>query len=151
MSYTLTGLTPGVVYKIAFLAKNEEGDSDLSEYVMIGASSLPAPPANLYKITELSGKTTLTVAWDKVDDIELPVTGYLLQVADFGSVNFKTIYDGSNAPATRQFTKDGFATAARYTFRVLTVNYNGLSEPSEEFTFNSCLAPSGLPSPFRID
>lgn len=93
----------------------------------------------------------MTVEWDKVDDIELPVTGYILQVADFGSVNFKTIYDGSNAPATRQFTKDGFATAARYTFRALTVNFNGLSEPSEEFTFNACLAPSGMPSPFRID
>lgn len=78
MQFTLTGLTPGAVYKIANLAKNSQGSSLFSDYVMIGATLLPVAPANIYKVADLSNKTALTVNWDKSNDPSLPITGYLL-------------------------------------------------------------------------
>lgn len=96
MQFTVESLTPGVVYKIAVLAYNSEGSSDLSEYVMIAATELPVATAELYKDSELSDKTSLTVSWDKVTDPASPVTGYILQVADYGSIDFVTIFNGVN-------------------------------------------------------
>ena len=49
MQFTLETLTTGVMYKIALLVYNSEGQSQMSEYLIIGASALPVPPAQLYK------------------------------------------------------------------------------------------------------
>ena len=106
---------------------------------------MPQPTSNLYKDSDLSNKTALTVRWDKVEDASMPVIGYILQIAEFGSSQFSTIFNGTNRPATRQFTQAGLVTGAKYTFRVITLNFNGLSQPSSLTTFNVCLAPSGMP------
>jgi hypothetical protein len=37
------------------------------------------------------------------------------------------------------------------TYRVITVNFNGLSETSDEFTFNVCNVPSGMQAPVRVE
>lgn len=49
MQYQLTGLTSGLTYKIAILAYNSEGPSELSEYVVIAAGSLPTAPTTILK------------------------------------------------------------------------------------------------------
>jgi hypothetical protein len=51
MQFTLSGLTPGKVYKIANKAFNSIGSSAFSDYVMIGATLLPEPPAQIYKVS----------------------------------------------------------------------------------------------------
>ena len=104
MQFTLTGLTPGSIYKIANLAKNSLGSSVLSEYVMIGATQLPEAPMQIYKVSQLSSKNKLTVSWDKSSDPKLPIIGYLLKVAKYGSKDFQTIYNGENLPTQTQFT-----------------------------------------------
>jgi hypothetical protein len=109
---------------------------------LIGATELPPATATLYKESLLSNKTALTISWDKVVDTSMPITGYLLQVADYGSIDFETIFSGENRPSERQFTQAGFLTGAKYTFRVITLNYNGESEPSDSFTFNACTVPN---------
>jgi hypothetical protein len=81
----------------------------------------------------------------------LPITGYLLQVANYGSVDFNTIFNGQNQPATLWFEHSGLETGARYTYRVTTMNYNGESVPSSEFTYNACSEPLSIDKPFRID
>jgi len=127
MQFTLSGLTPGSIYKIANLAKNVIGNSVLSEYVMIGATTLPVAPAQIYKVAELSSKTALTVSWDKSADPSLPITGYLLKVTKFGSKDYQTIFDGANLPTQTQFTYNGVITGSMYTFIVIALNYNGQS------------------------
>lgn len=42
-------------------------------------------------------------------------------------------------------------TGNKYTFRVITVNFNGKSTPSTSFTYNACTVPSGMQAPVRID
>jgi hypothetical protein len=97
----------------------------MSDYVLIGATELPAATANIYKNSLLSNQTVLAVSWDQVTDTSMPITGYLLQVADYGSTDFETIFNGENRPSERQFSQSGFITGAKYTFRVITLNYNG--------------------------
>ena len=55
-------------------------------------------------------------------------------------------------PSVRQHTHgEGFITGAKYTFRVIAINYNGQSVPSDEYWFNACMAPDLMSQPFRID
>jgi hypothetical protein len=49
MTFTLESLEQGVIYKIASLAINDEGSSDLSDYILLASTELPPPPVNLYK------------------------------------------------------------------------------------------------------
>jgi hypothetical protein len=149
MQYQLTGLSSGLTYKIAILAYNSEGPSDLSEYVVIAAGSLPTAPTTILK--GLSTSSTISVTWDKVADADLPITGYLLEMADFGSYDFKAIYKGANHPATRSFAATNLTSGLKYSFRVSALNFNGISEPSDVFVFNACTAPPSMATPFRID
>ena len=97
LQYQLTGLTPGVTYKIASLAFNSEGSSPLSYYVSIAATSLP-DPTNLFKDSLKSTRNSIFIYWNRVADKEMPTTGYILQAAILGSQNFETIYDGIDLP-----------------------------------------------------
>jgi hypothetical protein len=151
MTFRLENLTPGVIYKIASLAVNDQGDSLTSDYILIGASALPEPPVALYKDSLQSNKTALSIYWDSSPETDMPLTGYILQVADYGSVDFQPIYSGSNRPGDLQHTHNGFITGAKYTFRVVTTNFNGESEPSAPFTFNACTRPMGMGQPTRND
>jgi hypothetical protein len=49
MTYTLSGLVPSTIYKIATVAVNNEGVSPQSDYVLIGATELPEPTALITK------------------------------------------------------------------------------------------------------
>jgi len=45
---------------------------------MIGATELPQPTSHIFKVSKLSNKTAITVGWEKVEDVAMPVTGYIL-------------------------------------------------------------------------
>jgi hypothetical protein len=94
MTHTLTDLVLGLVFKIAIVAINNEGVSDQSNYVLIGATEIPQPTSSLFKTS--GEKTSITIEWERVVETAMPITGYLLQVADFGSVDFQTIFNGNN-------------------------------------------------------
>ena len=71
-------MTPSAKYKIASLATNNEGSSELGEYVMIGATELPQAPSTVLKNEAKSDKTTIFLEWSEVADPDLPITGYIL-------------------------------------------------------------------------
>jgi hypothetical protein len=43
VQFTIMNLTPGSIYRVASIAVNAEGSSEQSDYVIIGAGSLPEP------------------------------------------------------------------------------------------------------------
>jgi hypothetical protein len=69
--HTLTGLTPGAVYRISVRSMNSEGYSEFSELLEVAASSLPPTPTSLRKVMSLSSKTSIYLEWDKVPDQEV--------------------------------------------------------------------------------
>ena len=84
--HTITGLTPGLFYKIAVVAVNGEGPSDMSTYVTIATSALPDPPSGIFKKAALSDQTSLYLFWTKVADQDIPTSGYVLEMADAFSI-----------------------------------------------------------------
>jgi hypothetical protein len=116
---------------------------------LVAASPLPEAPNLISKVTELSDRRKIALEWTASAQTESPITGYILQMAPFGSTNFTSIFEGKNKPALRTF-EHLVTTGERYTYRVLAVNFNGRSAPSNEFTFNACVAPVEIPPPFRI-
>lgn len=117
----------------------------------IGATSLPQATAQLYKDSVTSNMTAISISWDSVAETDLPIIGYRLEVAEFGSEDFTSIFDGQNMPATRSYIHSGLLPGSNYTYRVISMNFNGESAPSQSFTFNACTSPSGMRLPLRVD
>jgi hypothetical protein len=94
----VTGLTPGLKYRFVEQAENAAGKSVISYETIIVAAELPSKSSLIEKVTALSNKTSIHVKWSRVANTETETTGYLLKMAEFGSSDFKVIYDGYNRP-----------------------------------------------------
>lgn len=155
--HTLSGLTPGAIYRISVRAANAAGESEFSELLEKAASALPAAPADgsLTKSVTLSTKQSIYLQWAKVANQEVETSGYLLWMArnsnSEGSSEFVLTMNGTGNPEQNEHEVTGLQTGEAYRFKLQAINFNGLSEMSPEFTFNACLPPSGQPAPVRID
>jgi len=96
--HTVTGLTTGTIYRFGVVAVNDIGDSLMSYYGTFAAATLPAQPADIFKDSSASGLTYIKLYWDSVVSTELSTSGYYLYMAEYGSEDFKLIYDGTNRP-----------------------------------------------------
>ena len=54
----------------------------------MASSELPGKPAAIYKDRSVSDQTQLLVYWDKVADEEVPTSGYILEMAEDGSLDY---------------------------------------------------------------
>ena len=149
-TYTVTGLTPGVMYRFIVQAENSVGLSLQSYQTIAIAARLPSAPTMLYKNTLLSNKTAISVYWNKVADTETETSGYLLMMAEYGSQEFKTIYDGTSRPLKLDYTATGLTTGKQYIFKLIAMNFNGESPESPDFVFNACNTPSAMAAPNKV-
>lgn len=132
-------------------SSNAEGYSGFSEYLEKAATSLPAAPATVTKSTELSTESSIHLSWDKVSDEAVETTGYLLWMASnpVGSEEFVLVMNATSRPESNEFSVEGLQPGEIYKFKVQTLNFNGASQNSSVYAFNSCLPPSGLSAPWR--
>jgi len=114
LTYTVTSLTPGVMYRFSVQAQNDAGMSPVSYETIVVAAQLPQPPTTLQKITALSNKTSIAVQWTASPDTETETTGYILYMAQAGSQNFSVVYYGYNRPLTLLYTVTGLRTGVTY-------------------------------------
>lgn len=151
--HTISGLTPGATYRISVRSRNDEGYSELSEYLEKAASSLPDAPSVVSKNTGLSSETSIYIEWDKVADEEVETTGYLLWMASNsqGSEEYVLIMNATSRPESNEFLVENLIAGDIYQFKLQTLNFNGASANSSIYTYNSCLPPSGLVAPWRTD
>lgn len=137
------------------MAKNVADDSPWSEYLEKAASPLPDAPAadSMRKVTSLSSKTSIQLEWDKVADEAAKTSGYHLWMAlnTRGSEEYVLIMNGTSHPERTEFLVKGLQTGHAYRFKLQALNFNGISEMSQVFTFRACLPPSSLSAPFRVD
>lgn len=98
LTHTVTGLTPGLKYRFVSQAENAAGISPVSYETIIVAAALPGKTNLLEKVYSLSNKTSIHVRWNRVANTETETTGYILKMAEFGSLDYRVIYDGYNKP-----------------------------------------------------
>jgi hypothetical protein len=67
-TYTVNGLTPGVIYRFAVIALNGIGYSLYSYHTIVASAVLPSAPTILWKDSATSNKTSISVYWNKVAD-----------------------------------------------------------------------------------
>jgi len=75
-------------YRFIVRAKNSVGYSAYSYQTIIVAARLPDAPTLITKDIQKSNKTSITVQWTKVPDTETETSGYILMMAEFGSLQF---------------------------------------------------------------
>ena len=62
----------------------------------------------------------------------LVIDGYKLAMIKLGTGDSTIVYDGSENSERLFYNVTGLETGQRYTFSVVSVNFNGVSEPSDE-------------------
>ena len=53
-------------------------------------------------------------------------------------------------PQVLRYTEGSVSTGSRVSFRLYALNFNGMSEVSDTFTFNVCTEPKGMPAPYKV-
>ena len=77
--YTVTSLTPGIIYRFTYYALNEFGSSAASLIFTIAATELPDPPTDITIDWTRSNKTSLLVQWvEPAVEPDALITGYYL-------------------------------------------------------------------------
>ena len=114
----------------------------MSNYSTFAAANNPSKPSIILKDSSRSTKTSIMVTWPKVSDTEIPISGYILQMAPAGTNNYTVVYDGSIYSQTTSFLVKGLTTGNQYSFILYAVNFNSMSQPSDPVIFNACLVPS---------
>ena len=140
--YRITGLTNGVLYRVAVIARNSLGNSVSNPLTVTPAVAVPDTPVVSY----VRGDKSVTLSWAAPDDGGYPITGYRIQKrlvntggsAGIGGDNFGT--DGGNTypngdiqgvyvnvVTTTQltYTITNLTAGRQYTFRVFAINQLG--------------------------
>jgi hypothetical protein len=139
LSYTVTGLTNGVVYNFSVAAANIVGigdySSETSQVVPVPAATVPGTP-NITSVTR--GDTEVTVNWSAPSSNGSAITTYYIQPYAAGSL-FNII---STASTATSYTVPGLTNGTSYTFSVAAVNGVGTGSYSSQ---SSSVTPAGLP------
>lgn len=144
-------LSAGTIYRFRFSATNTIGEGELSNSVTIALADPAVQPAQAALDRARCTKTSLFLTWPAVTPTDsLPVDGYKLYMTALGSGATICVYDGSAHSERLHYNVTGLATGGRYSFSVVSVNANGVSEPSLELLTVVCLAPKGFPRPRRL-
>lgn len=121
-THTLTvaddALAAGTIYKLKYRAVNAYGDSEWSEELDAGVSSLPAKATQVRRILSESTETKITLEWDTVANTELPVIGYTLRINDgVGGDVFTETFTTKN-PNIRKYIVGNLTTSLTYGFTI---------------------------------
>ena len=133
------------------MAVNKVGASETSSIVSVPIAAYPAAPTGLARTT--STKTSITVAWNKSIDTELPaglITGYHLYMDNGLRGDFELVYNGEGVPTVRSFEASGLVTGLPYRFHVVAFNHVGQSPQGDIITIYACNDPTDLAAPEMV-
>ncbi|KAI5726324.1 hypothetical protein M8J76_000791 [Diaphorina citri] len=110
------------IYKIE--AKNDYG-IDMADIEVVVVSK-PGPPTGPIDYTTVTPES-VSMSWKPpVDDGGTPITGYIIEMAEYGLDNWKTV---PGFCPKEFFTVKGLTEGKKYVFRIRTENMYGASEP----------------------
>jgi len=134
-------LVNGTIYKFKYRAVNKYGNSDFSDELTVGLGSKPQKPNSVRKVSAESGLTYITLEWDLMQSQGLPITGYILLINDgLGGTDFRNVA-GVLFANVNKYTVTNLVTAYNYGFKLVALNFNGESDPSDAAYFRICSSP----------
>ena len=141
LSYTVSSLESGLVYRFTYHAHNEFGVSEGSHVLTLAASSLPLAPTDVTINWEGSSSTELLVEWK--NPLTLPaklITGYeILVVKKYSDYSFTVDVQENN---NLSYLLTGLEHGLLYQLQVYAVNFNGRSlQPSTLVEYYVCTKP----------
>lgn len=137
-------------YFFRYLARNEIGDSLLSDESVFALAAYPAKATAPFKLDLESSLDSISLEWLYVPDGDVNVIGYNLYMDTGNDGNFIKAFDGKGLPGLNTFTATGLLTGKSYRFKVAALNFNGEGEHSDEVLFYSCLPPKFIAPPQYI-
>lgn len=107
----------------------------------MGLGSKPQKPNSVRKVSAESGLTYITLEWDLMQSQELLITGYILLINDgLGGTDFRNVA-GVLFANVNKYTVTNLVTAYNYGFKLVALNFNGESDPSDAAYFRICSSP----------
>jgi titin len=153
LTYNVTGLTLGTMYRFYYTALNSKGESDPSGESRYTAGSPPSAPTDLQVSSTTS--SSITLVWTKDASSSLPITGFVVEINDGTSTpsgrvlsdsaitgTWVEVYDGRGKPDTTSVTISELEPGKLYRFRYISYDANGASDYSSISQFYSCTDPS---------
>lgn len=144
MEFTLdntieTSFISGTKYRFRLSATNSIGEGEMSNSATVALADAAPQPAAPTLVLEKSTKTSLYIEWLAVTPTDsLVIDGYKLFKIKLGTGESTTVYDGSENSERLFYNVTGLETGQRYTFSVVSINFNGVSEPSDELVAVVC-------------
>lgn len=157
-TYTTTissGIVDGGIYRFRWYAINQFGNSAVSNELRVSATPVLSAPLTMTKNEDLSTHTSISLSWTAPTAGTSPggdIIGYVLKVKECMSGEVWTAFDGValSLPDQTTFSVNGFTPSHEYKVTVTAYTINGAGSTSSEFSFYSCIYPSGLAAPYRI-
>lgn len=110
------------IYRVTAVNEHGRDSADIEVTVV----DKPGPPQGPLQYTATT-QESVSLSWNKpLDDGGSDITNYIVEVADFGSDNWRQV--PGYVPRT-SFTAKGLTEGKRYLFRVRAENMYGVSEP----------------------
>ena len=126
------------------------GESERSNSVSIAMAAYPERPPQPTVDRLKSTLTSVHIEWDEGVPGDIEVLGYRLFQVELSSGLVSNVYTGDLNADVKAYSVTGLLTGHYYSFFVQAVNFNGVSEQSEELVVAVCLAPTHIDSPFFI-
>lgn len=139
-SYSLSGLTQGLVYRFRYRVRNSLGWSAYSPSASLLVAGVPGRPDR--PVVDGTSATAFSLRFSEVvDNGGSPVLSYVLYLRDETSQDYRlaTTYDGASMAHVLDIVDDALAAGAVHYFKYQALNGVGASEPSEEAS--AALAP----------
>ena len=153
-------LVVGEMHYFQLLARNDVGDSELSDEASFAIAPLPAQPSSGPAIDQSESTVgSILVRWPAGTTIpgtpeEIPVTGYRLYMDGGNDGNYALIHDGAHLPGVLEYrvtaATHGLLAGRAYRLQVSALNYNGEGTLSAEALIYNCLSPSGFAAPLYV-
>lgn len=146
-----TSFISGRIYRFRYSATNIIGEGQVSNSVTIALANDAGMPGQPVRDLSRSTKTSAYITWSAVVPVDgLPIDGYMLNMTKLGTGESVCVYNGSANHEKLFYNVTGLETGVRYAFRVISVNFNGISLPGPELHIIVCVPPTLFPKPYYI-
>lgn len=98
---------------------------------------------------ERCGANFVYIQWDRIEDGDLPTLGYTLEVLQ-DDETWLEVFNARSNPDAFEAVVYGLTAAKLYTFRAFSYNFNGASQPSDNFSVYACGLPRFFSEPLYV-